>query len=88
MEVICLETEAFYALVERVVDRLDNNQNAPDKWISPEDAMKLLGVKSKTTLQEYRDSGKIRYTQPRRRIILYDRDSINEFLERNAQDTF
>lgn len=75
-------------MVERVVDRLDNNQNAPDKWISPEDAMKLLGVKSKTTLQEYRDSGKIRYTQPRRRIILYDRDSINEFLERNAQDTF
>lgn len=88
MEVICLETEAFYELIDRVVDRIDGKSHAPDKWISADEAMKLLSIKSKTTLQEYRDSGQIRYTQPRKRIILYDRDSINEFLERNAQDTF
>ena len=88
MEVICLETRAFYELIEQVVDRLSGSEKEPDKWISADEAMSLLGIKSKTTLQEYRDKGQIRYTQPRKRIILYDRASITEFLERNARETF
>ncbi|WKN45414.1 helix-turn-helix domain-containing protein [Tunicatimonas pelagia] len=89
MEVICLETKAFYALVEEVVKRIqDNEQIQQDKWLSTEDAMDLLKVKSKTTLQKLRDEGKIRYSQPQKKIILYDRDSILAHLDRNAQNTF
>ena len=89
MEVICLETEAFYKLIDEVLDRIESNQsNAPQKWIGTVEAMKLLKIKSKTTLQEFRDNGDIRFTQPRKRIILYDRDSINEFLEREAKEGF
>lgn len=88
MEVICLQTEAFYALLEDVVQRLGEKSIKEEKWIDTEDAMKLLGIKSKTTLQNLRDEGKIRFSQPQRKIILYDRDSIREYLDRNARETF
>jgi hypothetical protein len=45
----------------------------------------LLSIKSKTTLQKLRDEGKIRFTQPQKRLILYDRSSIAAYLERNAR---
>lgn len=89
MEVICLEEKAFYALVEQVVDRLkqSTDQNK-DKWLSDDQAMRLLNVKSKTTLQKLRDEGKIRFTQPQKKIILYDRDSIYTYLDNHAQNIF
>ncbi|MCP9290537.1 helix-turn-helix domain-containing protein [Gracilimonas sediminicola] len=89
MEVICLETEAFYTLIDTVVERLESQSpDIENKWIDTEEAMSLLGIKSKTTLQKYRDNGDIRFTQPRKKIILYDRDSILDFLEGNAKETF
>ena len=89
MEVICLEEEAFFSLIEQVIKRLSVNKNEDDwKWISDEQAMILLNIKSKTTLQELRDNGDIRFAQPRKKVILYDRDSINEYLEKHAKDTF
>lgn len=89
MQVICLEEEAFYILVEQVVARLkDLHGPKKDKWISDEEAMHLLHIKSKTTLQQYRDQGKIRFSQPQKKIILYDRESILEFLENSVHNTF
>lgn len=89
MEVICLEDEAFYALVESVVRRIKEQQSIKeDRWISTEEAMIKLRIKSKTTLQKLRDEGKIRYSQPEKKIILYDSDSIQEFLEKNTKETF
>ncbi len=89
MEVICLHDKAFYALVEQVVDRLKSEHNQPlDKWVNGEEAMHLLNIKSKTSLQNLRDEGKIRFSQPQKKIILYDRDSINAYLEDNARNTF
>ncbi|QMW01714.1 helix-turn-helix domain-containing protein [Spirosoma foliorum] len=89
MEVICLQDEAFYALVEQVVARLkEKSGQEKEKWISDEEAMQLLNIKSKTTLQKLRDEGKIRFSQPQKKIIVYDRDSLNAYLEQNARNTF
>lgn len=89
MQVICLEDKAFYALIDEVFTRLREKQNSePDKWVSGEKAMQLLKIKSKTTLQTLRDEGKIRFTQPQKKIILYDRHSINIYLEENARNVF
>ncbi|SFF09219.1 helix-turn-helix domain-containing protein [Spirosoma endophyticum] len=89
MQVICLQDEAFYALIEQVVFRLkEKNASKQDKWISDDQAMQFLNVKSKTTLQKLRDEGKIRFSQPQKKIILYDRDSIEAYLEQNARNTF
>ncbi len=67
-QVICLETEAFYALVESVVDRLQADDEHHDKWIDDTEAMSLLRISSTTTLQKLRDEGVIRFTQPKRSL--------------------
>lgn len=89
LNVICLESQAFYALIDEVVDYVKNqNPPTPKRWVNDVEAMTLLGVTSKTTMQKYRDEGKIRFSQPSRKVILYDRESIIGFLEDNAKDTF
>lgn len=90
MEVICLEESAFYALIDEVIERIkDQNPTVnTDKWISGEEAMHLLRISSKTTLSNLRNEGKIRYSQPQKKIILYDRESIESYLEQNAKEPF
>lgn len=89
MQVICLEETAFYELVEKVVTRLKEKHDIKkDKWVSDDTAMHMLNIKSKTTLQKLRDEGKIRFSQPQKKVILYDTDSIDTYLEKNARNTF
>ena len=91
MEVIVIESEAFYSLMEKVLLRLNtqqvdhtrNNQNyIADEWISIHDAQKLLPFRSKTTWQNLRDRGEIVFSQMGRKI-LYSRSSILEFIKSN-----
>lgn len=89
MQVICLEDSAFYSLIDKVVDQLKIKHAKPgDKWVSADEAMSILRITSKTTLQKFRDEGRIRFSQPEKRIILYDVDSIHEFLNKHANETF
>lgn len=88
LNIICLETEAFDLLVEEVVGRLSDKQRIKEKWISDIDAMQLMQIKSKSTLQKLRDEGKIRFSQPMKKIILYDRESIEDYIEQHAKETF
>lgn len=90
MDIISLSDEAFYALLKHVSAHLKEHYGlgSRDKWISGEEAMQMLRISSKTTLQKMRDNGDIRFTQPERKIILYDSDSIMEYLEKHAKDTF
>jgi hypothetical protein len=86
---ICIETEAFYALIEAMVERLTENRNVEyDKWIDDKEAMHLLRISSKTTLQRLRDEGCIRFSQPMKKLILYDRDSILAYLDEYARNTY
>lgn len=89
MEVIIMESDAFYALIQEVVRKLkDDRPDQLDKWLDQQQAMQLLRIKSKTTLQKLRDEGSIRFTQPKKKLILYDSDSILEYLDQNARETF
>ncbi len=89
MNVICLEDSAFYALVAEVVEKLQATSGSQEpKWLSDEEAMQLMKIKSKTTLQKLRDEGRIRFSHPQKKIILYDRDSIEAYLNRHARNTF
>ncbi len=89
MEIICLESDALYNLVEKVVERLKLLDGvAQEKWISDVEAMRILNIKSKTTLQHLRDDGSLKYSQPMKKVILYDRESINEYLEKHSKDKF
>ncbi len=89
MQVVCLQEEAFYALFKKVIEHVESKrQGAPEKWIDGGEAMSILKIKSTTTLQKLRDEGKIRFSQPHRKIILYDRESIMEYIEKHARETF
>ena len=85
MEVISIEETAFYALVDRIVEHVKAKYSiTEDRWISGEEAMKKLRITSKTTLQKMRDEGSIRFSQPEKKIILYDVQSIYEYLNKHA----
>ncbi|MCX6315957.1 MAG: helix-turn-helix domain-containing protein [Bacteroidetes bacterium] len=89
MEVICLEDNAFFNLIDRVVDHIKNTTaSKQDKWLSTDQAMERLRIKSKTTLQKLRDEGHVRFSQPEKKWIVYDAESIDEYLEKHSKDTF
>ena len=87
MEVICVESEAFYELLDKVIERY-SNKPIEDTWISDIEAMNLLRISSKTTLQKLRDEDAIIYTQPKKKLILYNRYSILEYLEKHVNKPF
>ena len=88
--VICLDTKAFYALIHEVVEHISEKfpQSKEDLWVDGDEAMRVLRISSKTTLQKLRDEGKIRFSQPEKKIILYDRQSLISYLEKHARETF
>ena len=52
------------------------------------ETMSILKISSKTTLQKLRDEGKIRFSQPQKKVILYDRNSINEYIATSGSSSF
>lgn len=85
----CLEDPAFHALVDELTNRvIAAHGKKPDKWISAEEAMKMLRITSKTSLQKLRDEGKVRFSTPLAKGFLYDSDSVLELIEKNAQNSF
>ncbi len=89
MNVICLEEEAFHELLEQVVERLsEKHKVSVDRWIDGNEAMQKLRIKSLSTLQKLRDNGEIAYSQPSKKIILYDSFSIDEYIEQNVKSKF
>ncbi|HCS21288.1 MAG TPA: DNA-binding protein [Bacteroidetes bacterium] len=88
MEVICIESEALMHLVREVTQRIkEDTGQTLEPWVDGEEAMKILNI-GKTTLQNLRNSGSIRYSQPSRKVILYERNSLYEYLESHAKEKF
>lgn len=82
MEVICLEDEALLRLVDTIYEHIkEKEQIYANPWVTQEQAMKLLNIKSKTTMQALRDENKIVFTKPQPKIILYRHDSLLKYLE-------
>lgn len=89
LEIICLQSAAFFKLLEELLEHFKlTQQPKEEKWISGTEAMKMLRIKSKTTLQKLRDEGNIRFSQPEKKLILYDADSIREYIEDFVYEPF
>lgn len=88
MNVICIDEPAFYELIKQVVERLkvESTETEPN-WIDGNEAMKILNCK-KTKLQELRLSGEITYSHPSKKIIVYYRPSLIEYLNKHLKDRF
>jgi helix-turn-helix protein len=88
--VICIKSDAFYSLLDEVVAHIDLkfNLSKESPWLDSSETMKLLNITSRSTLQKWRDEGKFRYTQTSKKVILFERKSLLEFLEANARNKF
>ena len=88
MDVIVIDSEAYKMLLSEITktvrDTVKEVAHPRSDWIGEKEAMVLLGVKSKTTLQNLRDSQEFKFSK-HGRIIRYSRESILEFLERNSK---
>lgn len=88
--VICLQSNAFYELLDQVIEHIDEkfSLSKEKQWVDSEVAMNILNIRSKSTLQELRNTGKVRFAHPQPKIILYDRNSLLEYIEKHARNTF
>lgn len=89
MQIITLDDEAFYHLLNKVIAEVKQiHGKVPERWIDGEEAMRMLRITSKTTLQKLRDEGHITFSPIMPKVILYDRESILEYIEKNAKQKF
>lgn len=88
--VICLDSQAYYALLDATVEHLNTKFSLPaeDIWVSGERAKELLNISSDTTLANLRALGKVRFSTAGKKNLVYDRRSIAEYLESNAKNKF
>ena len=70
-------------LLSELKETLGTHQGEVKEWLDTREAMELLGIKSKTTLQKLRDTFEIKFSQ-NGKIIKYYRPGIIESLERNV----
>lgn len=89
MEVIVLQKEAYQKLLAEMQSMMrDGIRTAIDEallqeeWVDPETAKRVLGIKSKSKLQQLRDYDEIVFSQHGRNIK-YLRSSLNEYLQRH-----
>jgi hypothetical protein len=61
---------------------------AEKEWVIESEAMEMLGIKSKSYLWTLRSQGKIEYSHPSRKIILYNVQSIRGYIESFSHKTF
>ena len=87
MKVIVFEENSFYQLVDELTIRIISEvekRYTEKEWLNEIEAKELLGIKSRTKLQQLRDTLKIEFSQFGK-TIRYSKSSILEFLERNRK---
>ena len=88
-DVIHIKSDALRALAEKLYAHICEKYMINGyKYVPTEEAMKMLGISSKATLQKLRDEGKIVYSQHMTKVIMYSVESINEYLDKHAKNTF
>ena len=89
MEVIIFEKEAYWKMQEQLIKMFkaalkEATAKSEEEWISLAEAQALLGVKSKSKMQELRNHNKIRFSQHGKKLIKYSKTSILQYLEKNV----
>ena len=71
LKVNCLESKAFYALIDEVTARIKATHSIDvDNLIDEHEAMSMLRITSKTSLQKYSDERHIRFSALSRKAIV------------------
>lgn len=68
---------------------LGEKQKPKEKiWITTKETMQLIGIKSRTTLARIKNEGLIEFTQPLKKVILFKKESVLDYLESKSKKTF
>ena len=90
MEVITIESKAFLELVGKIeaINSLltSTEKETKERWLDNEEAMQILKV-SKRTIQSYRDSGIISFSQLKNKIY-YKLSDVEELLNKHYIKAF
>jgi len=82
-EFIVIESDALFQLAEILKEHIESKITPPQPiWVSPDETLKLLNI-GISTLQKLRHEGKIVYSKISSKTILYEYQSILDFLEEN-----
>ena len=82
LEVIILESQAFYKLLEEVEKRAVQRKNASE-YMTEEDVMKLFRITTKSHFSVFRTKIKIPcYKVPETRHFIYKRADIENFVNK------
>lgn len=79
INIVCLESEALKVLIKKLAFEISNEIHP---WIDEKEAMGMLRIKSKTTLLKYKALDYIEYRKLSSKHILYNRQSILDFIEK------
>ena len=93
MEVIIIDSKAYKKLKEELFEEFKQVLIEAKKeslaqlalesdWVNTAEAKRLLGVKSKSKMQQLRDYREIAFTKPGK-IILYSKKSIIDYLNKH-----
>lgn len=87
MEIIVFEKDTYWKMQEQLMKMFQSAMKEAtkegDDWISTEEAKTLLGVKSKSKMQELRDHNKILFSKHGKKLIKYSKASILDYLKKN-----
>ncbi|MXV16906.1 helix-turn-helix domain-containing protein [Hufsiella ginkgonis] len=81
---ICLEEPAFFELIDALYERIKGKEKG-DKWITGDEVMRMLNISSPATLQKLRDTDAFRISQLSRKLIMYDRESVEKYIEKHTR---
>lgn len=87
MEIIVFEKDTYWKMQEQLMKMFHDSLKAANKpqedWISTEEAKQLLGVKSKSKMQQLRDTNAIKFSKYGKKLIKYSKASILDYLKKN-----
>lgn len=81
--------QALKKVFKEIFERLDEYRDSQqEEYVNADEAKRLLGIKSNSTLQKLRDEGRIIFSMPMHKVILYQKKSIMDFIKMNVQEKF
>ena len=80
---LIMEKEDLETLLKEILPDVPESESKP--WLLESEAMEILGIRSKSQMWKIRTTNpEIQVSQPSRKIILINRQSLMDWLEKNS----
>ena len=85
-QLILLNKEDLEALLKELLNNYFPDTKLP--YVGEKEALDILGLKSKSYLWALRQKGDISFSQPAKKHIMYNRQSLLDYLKKHENKTF